>query len=145
MKNRLNELVEEYKIAVKNNDESKVKELKNDYEDIYFLLHCLYNAKTELYDRTLTDKRSRYDSTEAFINHYDGSRKFSDWYAKRLYIKCVKCIEWRTRKPFDYIRWSDCVRKYFNLSAQGWINLYQQLVKDNMYDTWIIEYTEIKG
>ena len=41
---------------------------KNDYEDIYFLLHCLYNAKTELYDRTLTDMRSRYDPTEAFID-----------------------------------------------------------------------------
>ena len=42
---------------------------KNDYEDIYFLLHCLYNAKTELYDRTLTDMRSRYDPTEAFIDN----------------------------------------------------------------------------
>ena len=42
-------------------------EFKNNYEDIYFLLHCLYNAKTELYDRTLTDMRSRYDPTEAFI------------------------------------------------------------------------------
>lgn len=42
-------------------------EFENDYEDIYFLFHCLYNAKTELYDRTLTDMRSRHDPTEAFI------------------------------------------------------------------------------
>ena len=25
-------------------------------DDIYFKMHCLYNAKTELYDRSLTDK-----------------------------------------------------------------------------------------
>ena len=24
-------------------------------DDIYFKMHCLYNAKTELYDRSLTD------------------------------------------------------------------------------------------
>lgn len=48
-----------------------VKKLNSDYEDIYFLLHVLYNAKTELYDRTLTDMRSRYDPTEAFINAYN--------------------------------------------------------------------------
>lgn len=34
MKNRLDELVEEYKMAVKNNDESKVKELEKFFEGI---------------------------------------------------------------------------------------------------------------
>lgn len=65
-------------------------EFKNDYEDIYFLLHCLYNAKTELYDRTLTDMRSRYDPTEAFIDGWN--KDSSNWYSKKLYDKCVKCI-----------------------------------------------------
>ena len=26
-------------------------------DDIYFKMHCLYNAETELYDRLLTDIR----------------------------------------------------------------------------------------
>lgn len=46
-------------------------EFENDYEDIYFLFRCLYNARTELYDRTLTDMRSRCDPTEAFIDAYN--------------------------------------------------------------------------
>ena len=71
---------------------------KNDYEDIYFLLHCLYNAKTELYDRTLTDMRSRYDPTEAFID--DWSKSKSNSYSKKFYDKCVKCIELKTKKSF---------------------------------------------
>lgn len=33
MKNRLDELVEDYKVAVKNNDESKVKELEKFFEE----------------------------------------------------------------------------------------------------------------
>ena len=60
-------------------------EFENNYEDIYFLLHCLYNAKTELYDRTLTDMRSRYDPTEAFIEGWNRSR--SNWYSKKLYAE----------------------------------------------------------
>lgn len=34
MKNRLDELVEEYKVAVKNNDETKIKELEGFFEGI---------------------------------------------------------------------------------------------------------------
>ena len=37
------------------------------FNNIYFKMHCLYNAKTEAYDRTLTDMRGRYDPTEAYI------------------------------------------------------------------------------
>lgn len=117
---------------------------KNDYEDIYFLLHCLYNAKTELYDRTLTDMRSRYDSTEAFIDVWINgwNRRRSNWYSKKLYDKCVKCIELKTRGHFIHRHWKECVWKYKGLSAQEWINLYQQLIKENKYDSWILEYIE---
>ena len=34
MKNRLDELVEEYKVAVKNNEETKIKELERFFEGI---------------------------------------------------------------------------------------------------------------
>ena len=70
-------------------------EFENNYEDIYFLLHCLYNAKTELYDRTLTDMKSRYDPTEAFIDGWNKSK--SNLYSRKLYDKCVKCIELKTK------------------------------------------------
>ncbi len=29
--------------------------MNNDNDDIYFKMHCLYNAKTEIYDKSLTD------------------------------------------------------------------------------------------
>lgn len=116
-------------------------EFENDYEDIYFLFHCLYNAKTELYDRTLTDMRSRHDPTEAFIDGWNKSR--SNLYSKKLYDKCVKCIELKTKSRFIHRYWKECVWKFQSLSAQEWINLYQQLIKENKYDSWIIEYIEI--
>ena len=103
-------------------------EFENNYEDIYFLLHCLYNAKTELYDRTLTDMRSRYDPTEAFIDGRNRSR--SNWYSKKLYDKCVKCIELKTRGHFVHRHWKECVWKYEGLSAQGWINLYHDALNE---------------
>ena len=99
--------------------ENGVKKLNSDYEDIYFLLHVLYNAKTELYDRTLTDMRSRYDPTEAFINVYN--KKWSDWYAINLYKKCD--------------RWSMvacCDSYYFDGSTNS------KMVFDNISKTWKI-------
>lgn len=121
--------------------ENGVKKLNSDYEDIYFLLHVLYNAKTELYDRTLTDMRSRYDPTEAFIDGWNRSR--SNWYSKKLYDKCVKCIEFKTKGQFNYRWWRECVKYKDWYSAQDWIDLYNQLFKDNRYDSWIIEYTKL--
>lgn len=118
--------------------ENGVKKLNSDYEDIYFLLHVLYNAKTELYDRTLTDMRSRYDPTEAFISVHN--KKWSDWYAINLYKKCRKCIELATLKPFNNEKWINYKWRY-KFSAQGWINLYQQLLQDNRYEDWIMKET----
>ena len=39
--------------------------------------------------------RSRYDPTEAFIDGWNNgwNRRRSNWYSKKLYDKCVKCIE----------------------------------------------------
>ena len=116
-------------------------EFENDYEDIYFLFHVLYNAKTELYDRTLTDMRSRYDPTEAFIDGWN--KDLSNWYSKKLYDKCVKCIEFKTKGQFNHRWWRECVKYKYLYSAQGWIDLYQQLIKENKYDSWILEYIEI--
>lgn len=98
-------------------------------------------CKTELYDRTLTDMRSRYDPTEAFIDGWN--KDSSNWYSKKLYDKCVKCIEFKTKGRFIHRYWKECVWKFQSLSAQGWINLYQQLIKENKYDSWILEYIRV--
>lgn len=96
------------------------------FNNIYFKMHCLYNAKAEMYDRTLTDMRSRYDPTEAYIP--ESVRHLSNSNAYRVYLFCVNEIERVTKKSFDSRLWRDSVRGYQCLSAQGWIDLYEYLV-----------------
>lgn len=111
--------------------ERRVEELKLERSNIYFKMHCLYNAKTELYDRSLTDMRSRYDPTEAYIT--SDIKPYSDWNAKIVYDYCVKMIEKITKKSFDSRLWRDSVKGYYGLSAQGWIDLYEYMVKNGEY------------
>lgn len=96
-------------------------------EDIYFKMHCLYNAETELYDRTLTDMRDKYDPTEAYIGCSNEIRNKSNSYAFSLYQWCRREIEYKTGRPFDRAQWIESIRGYRHLSSQGWIDLYEQL------------------
>ena len=50
--------------------------------------------------------KNDYDPTEAFIdNGINGwNRRRSNWYSKKLYDKCVKCIELKTRGHFIHRR-----------------------------------------
>lgn len=109
------------------------------FNNIYFKMHCLYNAKTEMYDRTLTDMRSRYELTEAYIT---GS--LSNLNAMRVYQFCVYEIERATKKPFDSKLWRDSVREYNRLSAQGWIDLYKYLVKNKIIPKRLSEWNYIE-
>lgn len=97
-------------------------------DDIYFKMHCLYNAETELYDRSLTDMRDKYDSTEAYIGWSNEVRNKSNAYAKRLYRWCRNNIEYEIGRPFDFDLWNKSINGYINLSAQGWIDLYKFLL-----------------
>lgn len=99
-------------------------------DNIYFKMHCMYNAKTELYDRSLTDERDRYDPTEAFIGHTTEVRSLSNLYAMTLYRNCISKIESETKAPFDKDLWIRSISSYRNLSAQGWIDLYEHMVKN---------------
>lgn len=107
-------------------------------DDIYFVMHCLYNAETELYDRYLTDARDRYDPTSAWINGSNEVRNKSNVYAKRLYRWCRNNIEYETGRPFDFMQWKQSIRGYEGLFAQGWIDLYYVIRgKKILYDrTW---------
>lgn len=108
-------------------------ENQSEIDDIYFKYHCFYNAQTELYDRTLTDERDRYDSTSAFIGSCGGIRNLSNLNATLLYDWCKKQIEEKTKLQFDVEQWRNSVKKYYNLSAQGWIDLYNRLVEIGEY------------
>lgn len=103
-------------------------------DDIYFKMHCLYNAKTELYDRSLTDLRDKHDSTSAYVGAFNDIRNRSNLYARNLYQWCRKQIEYKTGIPFDYIKWKESIRKYENISAQGWIDLYEFIFMEECYD-----------
>lgn len=100
------------------------------FNNIYFKMLCLYNAKTEMYNRTLTDMRSRCDPTEAYIT--ENVRHLSNSNAMRVYQFCVYEIERATKKSFDSKLWRDSIREYQRLSAQGWIDLYKYLVKNKI-------------
>lgn len=53
--------------------------------DDYLKAKCFYYAKTELYDRELTNIRSLYDPTEAYVE--GENKKLSNKYALNLYLK----------------------------------------------------------
>lgn len=118
--------------------QSRINSYKSNEDDIYFQFHCLYNASTELYDRTLTDMRSPYNSTEAFI--CGKCKSLSNANAKRTYDKCVNGIENITHKSFEHERWKNCIRQYFNLSAQNWIDMAEHLYKNSEIQSEILEY-----
>ena len=70
------------------------------FNNIYFKMHCLYNAKTEIYDRILTDMRDRYDPTSAYIGYSSEIRSVSNQYSYSLYQWCRKKIIQETAKSF---------------------------------------------
>lgn len=103
----------------------------NNVNDSYFKSLVIYNAKTEMYDRSLNDMRSRYDHTGAYI--VGDIRSKSNSYAFRLYSILKQYIETKTNK-FDIYLWNDLKRNYSCYSSQHWIDIYNDLRK---YDTEI--------
>lgn len=103
-------------------------------EDICFKLTCYYMAETELYDRTLTNDRSKYDNTEAFIcNPTD--RALSNKYALLIRKRITDIAENRfgISKDVLYKEFKNQIRiKKF--SAQGWINQYNFLCENGEMD-----------
>lgn len=105
------------------------------YDDIYFKMHCLYIAKTELYNRTLTDGRDRYDPTSAYVV-CPWCRSRSTYYASKLYKQCVQEIEKKTGKLFSTEQWRKSIKGHLNMSAQSWINLYDHLTEIGEYQEY---------
>lgn len=87
-----------------------------------YTLACLYMGATEEYDRTLTDERSRYDPTEAFVySYYNDIRFSSNRYAADLRLKISReyCISWKDIQ--------NEIQKHNNYSAQYWVDEYRRI------------------
>lgn len=98
------------------------KEIKELQMDLSYALACLYMGMTEEYDRSLTDKRSKYDPTEAFL-YCDKIRSESNRYAAFVRNKIMKdyCIGWKEIQSE--------IRRHNNYSAQHWIDEYERIWK----------------
>lgn len=94
--------------------------MKRPIDEIY-LMACEYMAKTELYDRSLTDCRSPWDETEAFIDCNPRVRRLSIEYAAQLrrYYSEICGGTWR------FIH--NEIHKHTEYSAQMWIDEYYRL------------------
>lgn len=90
--------------------------------DLTYSLACLYMGMTEEYDRLLTDMRSRYDPTEAFL-YCNKIRSESNRYAVFVRNKIMKdyCISWKEMQ--------NEIRRHNNYSAQHWVNEYERIWK----------------
>lgn len=93
-------------------------------------LCCLYQAKTELYDRSLTDKRSRHDVTEAYLT-VGAMVNLSNKYAIELRERIVDYAEKELRiERCEFLKMFNQEIQRHHYSAQGWIDMYNHF-KDN--------------
>lgn len=110
------------------------KTVMNDESDLWYKLCVFYHAKTELYDRTLTDLRSPYDPTEAYIQ--GGERSLSWAYARKL----RQFVNEMTVGTPEYIQHLNLNANKYHYSAQDWIDIYNRLVADGEMDFIETEY-----
>lgn len=112
--------------------------IEKEQYDIWFKLYCFYVAKTELYDRTLTDLRSPQDKTETYI--ISENRWKSNGYAISLYRR-MKKVALYYGIPKGFVENDKLWREYFfapnrkyRYSAQGWIDMYNYLLENGEMD-----------
>jgi hypothetical protein len=80
---------------------------------------CEYMARTELHDRSLTNRRTQYDPTEAFIDGY--MRSLSNAFASNLRREMAKKYNIMS---FDLM---EEINRHRSYSAQMWIDEYERL------------------
>lgn len=90
--------------------------------NLSYILACLYMGATEEYDRSLTDDRSKYDQTEAFLTYYNDMKSYSNRYAIGLRHEIMK--------EYGACIWKDVqneIIKHNNYSAQNWVSEYRRI------------------
>lgn len=107
---------------------------QTDNQYIWYKLCVFYYAKTEMYDRTLSNLRSPYDPTEAWVegsvksysNAYAlGTRNFVEYICRRLGINC---------RLYDFNRYhysaQKCIDEYDRLYVRGEMDFIHTYYKD---------------
>lgn len=104
-------------------------------DNLWYKLCVYYHAKTELYDRMLTDLRNIYDPTEAYIQggverslSYTNVRKI-----RRFVDKMATGIP-------ENIKHTGLNANKYHYSAQDWINEYNRLAANGEMDFIETEY-----
>ena len=100
-------------------------------EYIWYKLCVFYYAKTELYDRELTDLRSPHDPTEAYVP--DRWKTYSNKYAlnmRKFIYEIANKLNLGKRRLNDF--------NHYRYSAQGWIDEYNRLEQKGEFSfVWI--------
>lgn len=91
-------------------------------DDLYRKMVLFYHAKCELYDRTLTDKRDRYDETCAFLKNTE-QQKWSNKYALSLRESIKQWYMDRHQTPFDNKEWTVAQNQLSAMKAQYCIDM----------------------
>lgn len=97
----------------------------NEKEYLWYKLCVFYHAKTEIFDRGLTNLRSPYDPTESYIGGATRERSYSNAYALKL-RKFIKEFIVKLEIPNSIVSINFDHNKY-HYSAQGWIDEYYRL------------------
>lgn len=107
----------------------------NNINDICFKLACFYMTITELFDRALTDERSKNDPTEAFVDSNLTIKNLSKENAFFTYKTLSKIAESKFKIP-PHIFYKNLKKqiKINKFSAQGWINQYNFLYENGEMD-----------
>ena len=94
---------------------------RTEYEEEIYKLACTYMAKTEEYDRGLSDFRCKYDETAAFIPN-PILRQLSQQFARDL---------WKMLDPYHTLKGDILseIKRYSNYTAQHWIDEYYRIIK----------------
>jgi len=105
-------------------------------EQKWFQLQCYYHYKTEMYDRSLTDMRSPYDKSEAYIVN-SHNKQLSNIYAFNMFKQIRKIAEIHNLDGF--IDKTDIFGNKYCYSVNGWINNYEHFDSNGELE-WIKKY-----
>jgi hypothetical protein len=108
----------------------------NEQDNLWYRLCVYYHAKTEMFDRILTDLRSPYDPTEAYIDAKN--RKYSDAYAVK-----VRDFVLSIKKELGLFNCNLNDFNHYRYSAQKWIDEYNRLTDAGKMD-FIYNFDNIK-
>ena len=91
-----------------------------EYNEEIYELACFYMAKTEEFDRRLSDTRCEYDKTEALVPPR----------LRNLSTKAARDL-WKVIDPYNVLKGDILleIKRHSNYTAQQWIDEYYRLMK----------------